>query len=80
MHGAVDFYKEARKRHQTHYWLRGLCRSARGWKKILHRRQGRLNHLVLLAKDQAGYKNLVKLTTSAHLEGYYYKPRIDKQI
>lgn len=38
------------------------------------------NHLVLLAKDETGYKNLVKLATSAHLEGYYYKPRIDKEI
>ena len=38
------------------------------------------NHLVLLAKDEIGYKNLVKLATSAHLEGYYYKPRIDKEI
>ncbi len=38
------------------------------------------NHLVLLAKDEIGYKNLIKLVTSAHLDGYYYKPRIDKEI
>ena len=38
------------------------------------------NHLVLLAKDEVGYKNLIKLVTSAHLEGFYYKPRIDKEI
>ncbi len=38
------------------------------------------HHLVLLAKNQTGYKNLIKLTTSAHLEGFYYKPRIDKEI
>ena len=38
------------------------------------------NHLVLLAKDEAGYKNLIKLATAAHLEGYYYKPRIDKEL
>ena len=38
------------------------------------------NHLVLLAQDQTGYQNLVKLATAAHLEGYYYKPRIDKEI
>jgi DNA polymerase-3 subunit alpha len=38
------------------------------------------NHLVLLAQDQTGYQNLVRLATSAHLEGYYYKPRIDKEI
>ena len=34
-------------------------------------------HLVLLAKDEAGYQNLVRLATTAQLEGYYYKPRID---
>src|ERR1035437_9807666 len=38
------------------------------------------HHLVLLAKDEAGYKNLIKLSTAAHLEGYYYKPRIDKEL
>src|SRR5262249_31302084 len=38
------------------------------------------HHLGLLAKDEKGYKNLIKLTTAAHLEGYYYKPRIDKEI
>ncbi|MCX6784839.1 MAG: DNA polymerase III subunit alpha [Candidatus Komeilibacteria bacterium] len=37
-------------------------------------------HLILLAKDLTGYKNLIKLTTLAHLEGYYYKPRIDWEI
>ncbi len=38
------------------------------------------HHLVLLAKDDTGYKNLVRLVTAAHLEGYYYKPRIDKEL
>jgi DNA polymerase III subunit alpha len=38
------------------------------------------HHLVLLAKDEAGYRNLIKLATAAHTEGYYYKPRIDKEI
>lgn len=37
-------------------------------------------HLVLLAKNETGYKNLMKLVTLAHLEGYYYKPRIDWEI
>lgn len=38
------------------------------------------NHLVLLAKNLDGYKNLMKLVTAAHLDGYYYKPRIDFDI
>ena len=37
-------------------------------------------HLTLLAKNNTGYQNLIKLTTSAHLEGYYYKPRMDKEL
>lgn len=37
-------------------------------------------HLVLLAKNNTGYENLMKLVTHAHLEGYYYKPRIDLQL
>ena len=82
MHGAVDFYKEARGKGIKPiigcevYVAPGSRlekKSSTGGKDVY-------NHLVLLAKDQAGYKNLVKLTTSAHLEGYYYKPRIDKQI
>ncbi|TAK06356.1 MAG: DNA polymerase III subunit alpha [Candidatus Manganitrophaceae bacterium] len=37
-------------------------------------------HLILLASNEAGYKNLMKLLTIANLEGYYYKPRIDKEV
>src|SRR5574342_447711 len=48
-----------------------------------HDRSGngeRTRHLVLLCETQEGYENLVRLTTSAHLEGFYYKPRIDKEL
>ncbi len=38
------------------------------------------NHLVLLAKNETGYRNLLKLTSTAYLEGFYYKPRIDKAL
>lgn len=37
-------------------------------------------HLVLLAKDLTGYKNLMKLVSLAHLEGFYYKARVDKEL
>ncbi len=37
-------------------------------------------HLILLAKNQTGYQNLIQLTTKAHLEGFYYKPRVDKEL
>ncbi|MFA5308900.1 MAG: DNA polymerase III subunit alpha [Dehalococcoidales bacterium] len=38
------------------------------------------SHLVLLAKNQTGYQNLIQLVTKAHLEGFYYKPRVDKEL
>ena len=42
--------------------------------------KGSSNHLVLLAKDETGYRNLLKLTSAAFLEGFYYKPRVDKEL
>jgi len=38
------------------------------------------HHLVVLVKDMLGYKNLMKLVTTGYLEGFYYRPRIDKEI
>ncbi len=40
----------------------------------------RYNHLVLLCESQEGYRNLIRLVSTAHLEGFYYKPRIDKDL
>lgn len=40
----------------------------------------RYRHLILLAKDITGYRNLMKLVSFANLEGFYYKPRIDKEL
>ncbi|MGH9218965.1 MAG: DNA polymerase III subunit alpha, partial [Vicinamibacterales bacterium] len=38
------------------------------------------NHLVLLAENEKGFKNLIKLVSAGYTEGFYYKPRIDKQL
>ena len=38
------------------------------------------NHLILLCKNEQGYKNLIKLVSLSFTEGYYYKPRIDRDI
>ena len=40
----------------------------------------RYNHLVLLCENQEGYRNLIKLVSTAYLDGFYYKPRIDKHL
>ncbi|HSH93031.1 MAG TPA: DNA polymerase III subunit alpha, partial [Roseimicrobium sp.] len=82
LYGAIDFYQAARKKGIKPiigcevYVAPGSRlekKSSSGGKDVY-------NHLVLLAKDEVGYKNLVKLVSSAHLEGFYYKPRIDKEI
>jgi DNA polymerase-3 subunit alpha len=84
MHGAIDFYQAARAKGikpiigcevyvAPGSRLEKKASSAGGGRDVYH-------HLGLLAKDETGYKNLIKLTTAAHLEGYYYKPRIDKEI
>ncbi len=80
MHGAIEFYQAAR--------AKGIkpiigCEVyvAPGSRLEKKKSDGeKYYHLGLLAKDEAGYKNLIKLTTEAHLDGYYYKPRIDKEI
>jgi DNA polymerase-3 subunit alpha len=41
---------------------------------------GRPNHLILLCENEIGYRNLVKLVSKSYLEGFYYKPRIDKDL
>ncbi|MDD4606880.1 MAG: DNA polymerase III subunit alpha [Patescibacteria group bacterium] len=80
MYGVIEFYKKA---------------TAAGIKPIigveaylarngLDKKRAKLDekpyHLILLAKNQQGYQNLIKLTSIAHLEGFYYKPRIDWEL
>ncbi len=49
-----------------------------------HQKEGRADrdpsHLILLARDDEGYHNLMKVVSEAHLEGFYYKPRIDREL
>ncbi len=82
MHGVIDFYKAAREKGIKPiigcevYVAPGSRlekKTSSGGRDVYH-------HLGLLAKDETGYKNLIKLVTAAHLEGYYYKPRIDKEL
>ena len=78
MYGAIDFYKACKKEKLNPivgveaYVVNGDHKEKSG--------KGENNHLLLLAKDYEGYKNLLTLTTLAHLEGFYYKPRIGKDV
>ena len=53
-------------------------------KRSRHDKEGKIDtdpyHLVLLAENEVGYRNLMKLVTFAHLDGFYYKPRIDWEL
>jgi DNA polymerase III subunit alpha len=79
MYGAIEFYQAAREAGIKPiigieiYIAPGsrLSRSAADKNNY---------HLVLLAKDRVGYQNLIQLTTKAHLEGFYYRPRVDKEL
>ena len=80
MYGLVEFYKKAKKR-----GIRPIigCEAYVAFEDMHQKRPNIDNkryHLVLLVKNEEGYRNLVKLTTKAYLEGFYYKPRIDKEL
>jgi len=82
LYGLVDFYRAAREK-----GIKPIlgCEMYVAPGSRLEKKAGRgshdlYHHLVLLAKDETGYKNLIQLATLAHLEGYYYKPRIDKEV
>ena len=77
MYGAMHFYNECLK--QGIKPIIGL--EAYVAKNSLHDHQSKLGgdqfHLTLLAQNFQGYQNLLKLTSIAHLDGFYYRPRID---
>lgn len=71
MFGAIDFYTECKKNE---------IKPIIGMEAYVAREKGIHNHLILLCKNLQGYKNLMKLSSSGYTEGFYYKPRIDKEI
>lgn len=76
MYGAIEFYKACKKNDVKP--IIGcevyMCAGSRFDKTAQNRKN---QHLILLAKDLQGYKNLMKLVSIGHMEGFYYKPRID---
>lgn len=80
MYGVIEFYKEAKKRNLKPIIGCEMYVAPRTLDDKAPKIDTSPSHLVLLAKNVTGYKNLMKLVTIAHLEGYYYKPRIDKEI
>jgi len=79
LYGAVEFYKKA-----TQAGIKPIlgmeayiAPTSRFEKKG---KEDKYYHLTLLAESQIGWQNLIKISTKAHLEGFYYKPRADKQL
>ncbi len=76
--GAVEFYNEANS-HGIHPVIGcEVYVSQQGHKTRAE--ADRYNHLVLLCETQEGYKNLIQLVSTGYLDGFYYKPRIDKDL
>jgi len=79
MYGAIDFYKTAKENGIKPiigcevYVTPGSRFDKKGQRNSLY-------HLILLAKDLEGYKNLSRIVTASYLEGFYYKPRVDKEL
>ena len=82
MFGAIEFYKKAKKA-----GIKPIigCETYVAGGSRLDKKPSREHpdggyHMVLLAKNEIGYKNLIKLTSSAFLEGFYHRPRVDKEL
>lgn len=77
--GALDFYDRARK-----LGVRPIVGMeayvAQGSHTDRDASRSSSNHLVLLARNEVGYRNLIRLTTRSYLDGFYYKPRIDHEL
>ncbi len=77
MFGAIEFHNEAKKAGVKP--IIGMeAYVTRGSRK--DRTRDTAHHLVLLARDEQGFKNLIRLSSLAFLEGFYYKPRVDHEI
>ncbi len=80
MFGVVSFYQQARKVGIKPIIGMEAYLAARGMKDRDSKLDGRSFHLLLLAENQTGYKNLLKIATAAQLDGFYYRPRIDRDF
>ena len=80
MFGVVEFYKECRKQGIKPIIGCEVYTAARRMTDKDVERDKHQGHLILLAKNETGYKNLIKIVSLGYIKGYYYKPRIDKEV
>jgi DNA polymerase III subunit alpha len=81
MFGALDFY-EAARRHglKPIIGVEAYVAPRRRFDRTPGESEEKYRHLTILARNEAGYRNLLRLVTDAHLEGFYHRPRIDKEL
>jgi DNA polymerase-3 subunit alpha len=81
MFGALDFYESARR-----YGLKPIIgveayvAPGRRFDRTPGESEEKYRHLTILARNEEGYGNVLKLVTDAHLEGFYHRPRVDKEL
>lgn len=80
MYGAIDFYKECTKAGIKPIIGVDFFLAPRTRHDKEHRIDDALGRLVLLARNEAGYKNLIKLVSRSYTEGFFTRPRIDKEL
>ena len=80
LYGAVEFYKKAKEKGIKPIIGVEVYMAYESMNERRPNIDDKRYHFILLAKNEEGYKNLVKLVTKAHLEGFYYKPRIDEKL
>ncbi|MEN3368080.1 MAG: polymerase subunit alpha [Verrucomicrobiota bacterium] len=80
LHGAIEFYQEAEKAGIKPIIGCEAYMAPGSIKDRPNNQRDAAYHFTLLAKDETGYRNLVKLISTAHLDGFHYKPRIDKEL
>ncbi len=80
MYGVIEFYKECLSAGIKPIIGVEMYVARRSYKEKQGKADAEPFHLTVLAKNYQGYLNLMKLTSIAHLEGFYYRPRVDKQL
>jgi DNA polymerase-3 subunit alpha len=80
LYGAIEFYQRCKKKGIKPILGVDFYIAVRTRKDIQAGIDNRRTRLILLAKNYEGYKNLIKLVTDSYLEGFYYKPRLDKEL
>jgi len=80
LHGAIEFYQEAKRAGIKPIIGCEAYIAPRSHKDRSTTPGSSAFHFTLLARDEAGYRNLVKLISTAHLDGFHYRPRIDKEL